>query len=161
MAVSFRDASAGFVQSWVLGEHSNAQETSNEAFTHLDYIQSELLRHRDVHSKNSSTWTTSQFRFSLQVHVGSIVNNLSSTDSIWFNALPKGQGALPQNVATIPLPLEQAINKLKHRDAVNFTTSPLHTLFARTIAGMGRPQTLVQVPILQFCQACFVAASHV
>lgn len=34
-----RDASAGFRQSWLIGDQQEAYETSQEAFEHFDYIQ--------------------------------------------------------------------------------------------------------------------------
>ena len=161
-----KNSSAGFVNSWIAGEHDEAYETSQEAFEHLDYVQSELIRQRDVHSKDATAWQTSALRIALDLPVGQIIERLSSSDSAWFAALGGGCGALP--IPALPafqqtLTLGKALNKLKHRHtiAVNFSITPLHTMYTITSAGMGQPETLVEVQILQFCQACASAAQHV
>lgn len=68
------NASAGFRQSWLNLEQAEGYKTSQEAFEHLDYIQNELLRQRDVHKSkfcnladiallfcaNHTRWTTNR-----------------------------------------------------------------------------------------------------
>ena len=158
-----KNASAGFLQSWHAGSHAEAYETSQEAFEHLDYIQNELLRQRDVHRMNQAIWQNSLFRLALQRPVGSIVKDLQPPDSAWFASLALGYGALPVGVTPTPLTLETALNKLKHRDtiAVNFSASPIHALFVNTSASMNQKESLCEISVLVLCQECLAAAAHV
>ena len=157
-----RDASAGFSQSWLSGAHADALKTSQEAFTHLDFILSELIRQRDVQNRDSATWPTSPLKLALDASVGLIVEPLSSSDVTWFTHLPQGHAALPPTASAIPVTLGKALNKLKHRHttAVNFSLAP-HTLFACTSAGMGKEACLVQIQILLFGGACSSAADSI
>lgn len=157
--------SAGFVQSWSNGDQQEAFDTSQEAFEHLDYIQSELLRQRDVHRVNAATWAASPFKASLSSIVGSILKNLTAAQRAWFLNLPQGSGAMPATVASTNLTLETALNKLKHRDTVAFnfsaSTNTGHVVYMVTNAGLNKTDSLSQLSISSFCAACKVAAAHV
>ena len=159
------NASAGFRNSWLRMDQSEAFETSQEAFEHLDYIQNELLRQRDRHKGNASTWALSPFKASLDAPVGKLLNNISVADSSWFASLATGFGILPANCSPTLLTLEQALNKLKHRNPIasNFSLPPNagHTLYVLTKAGMGKPDSLCEIDILAFCDASRAAAAHV
>ncbi len=157
-----QNASAGFIQSWEKGDVKEALETSQEAFEHFDYIQNELLRQRDVHRANAVTWPTSLFNTALSNTVGHLHNNVTTTNRAWFLGLSQGAGAMPVGASLVPLTLEKALNKLKHRDtvAVNFslTASGRHILFLFTNAGMGQPDSISEIDVLNFCAACKSAA---
>lgn len=159
------NASAGFRQSWLNGEHLEAYETSQEAFEHFDYIQNELLRQRDVHKSNAATWPTSPFCAALTTPVGQINNNVSAADRLWFLNLVQGAGAMPTGCTPTPLTLDKALNKLKHRDTVAFNFSlPAgagHTLYLFTNAGMRQSDSLSKIDVSAFCAACKTAASHI
>lgn len=159
-----QSASAGFIGSWSNGELDDAKATSDEAFGHLDYVQNELLRQRDVRKKKPASWASSPFKASLGAQVGNIVG-VSPTDETWFRSLSTGGGAFPPNSASSPLALEAALNKLKHRDttAVNFSIllPNKHLLYALTPAGMGQPSSLVEIDISIFCTACKCAAQTI
>jgi hypothetical protein len=159
------NASAGFRQSWLDEERSEAYETSQEAFEHFDYIQNELLRQRDVHKSNATIWPTSPFKTTLDAPVGRILNNISAADCSWFLSLTQGAGAMPATSLPISLTLDKALNKLKHRDTVAFNfslpTGGGHILYMFTKAGMGQPDSLSEIVVSTFCSACKVAASHI
>lgn len=159
------NASAGFRQSWLNREQAEAYETSQEAFEHLDYIQNELLRQRDVHKSNSATWPTSPFCSALTTPVGQLVGSVTPADRSRFLSLPQGQGAIPAGSTPTPLTLDKALNKLKHRDTIAFNfTLPVsggHTLYLFTKAGMGRPDTLSGIDVAVFCSVCKSAAAHI
>ena len=159
------NASAGFKQSWVAGDQQEAYETSQEAFEHLDYIQNELLRQRDVLKANQATWPASPFSAALGNTVGNLLNNVTPTDRAWFLGQPQGQGAMPTSVTTTALTLEKALNKLKHRDtvALNFSlpASGSHILYLFTNAGMGQPDSISEIDVASFCSACKSAAQYV
>lgn len=159
------DASAGFGRSWLAGEEPEAYETSQEAFGHLDYITSELLRQRDMQSGNTTTWPASPLKAALTAPVGLIIDNVAAADEGWFRTLPAGSGSLPAKATTATLTLGKALNKLKHRDLVAFNFSFLavggHTLYMITKAGMGQPCSLSSFSVLTFCNACKGAALHV
>lgn len=160
-----QNASAGFTQSWANGEFQEALETSQEAFEHFDYIQNELLRQRDVHKANAATWPTSLFNAKLSNTVGQFHNNVTSTNRAWFLGLSQGAGAMPADATLVPLTLEKALNKLKHRDtiAINFSLSASgrHILYLFTNAGMGQPDSISELDVLNFCAACKSAAQHI
>ncbi|WP_157443725.1 hypothetical protein [Curvibacter lanceolatus] len=159
------NASAGFKQSWLGGDQQDAYETSQEAFEHLDYIQNELLRQRDVLKRDHAAWPTSPFNATLANTVGKILNNVTTTDCAWFLGLPPGQGGMPTGTTPTPLTLEKALNKLKHRDtsALNFSlpASGSHILYLFTNGGMGQPDSISEIDIANFCSACKSAAQHV
>lgn len=159
------NASAGFKLSWLSDDQQEAYETSQEALKHLDYIQNELLRQRDVLRGNQATWPTSPFNAALGNTVGNLLNNVTPTDRTWFSGLPQGQGAMPTSATPIPLTLEKALNKLKHRDtvALNFSlpASGSHILYIFTNAGMGQPDSISEIDIVSFCSVCKLAAQHV
>lgn len=159
------NASAGFTQSWANGDLQEALETSQEAFEHFDYIQNELLRQRDVHKANAATWPTSLFNTALSTTVGQLHNGVTSTNRAWFLGLPQGAGAMPAGATLVPLTLEKALNKLKHRDtvAINFSLYATggHILYLFTNAGMGQPDSISEIDVLNFCAACKLAAQHI
>ena len=159
------NASAGFRQSWLSGEHQEAYETSQEAFEHLDYIQNELLRQRDVHKSNAAMWPTSLFYSALTASVGHMISGVTPADRMWFLNLSQGAGSMPAGSAPTLLTLEKALNKLKHRDlvAINFSlpASGGHTLYLFTNAGMGQLDSLSEIHVSAFCTACKSAASHI
>jgi len=159
-----RDASAGFRQSWLIGDKQEAYETSQEAFEHLDYIQNELLRQRDVLKMNAS-WQSSPFKSALALSVGNLINDASLSDRAWFVGLKQGVGAMPANASAVGLSLETALNKLKHRDtiALNFFLPPSgdHILYIYTHGGMGKSDSISEINILAFCSACKTAAQHI
>lgn len=159
------NASAGFRQSWLNGEHQEAYETSQEAFEHFDYIQNELLRQRDVYKSNAAIWPTSPFCAALTASVGQIINNVSVANRLWFLSLVKGAGAMPTGCNPTSLTLDKALNKLKHRDTVEFNFSvPAgvgHSLYLFTNAGMGQLDSLSEIDVAAFCAACKTAASHI
>lgn len=160
-----QNSSAGFRESWLSGDYDESQETSAEAFEHLDYLQNELLRQRDVHKVNLSVWPSSPFKMALDSHVGTILNGISINDSTWFSNLAVGSGQLPPSATTQPLTLEKALNKLKHRDTmkINFSLPSAggHTLYVFTNAGMGQQASLSEIDIKAFCDKCKNASSHV
>lgn len=160
-----QNASAGFIRSWSAGDSDDAAATSHEAFEHLDYIQNELIRQRDVHKKHGGSWPTSPFKTTLSAIVGQIVAGTSVSAETWFKALVPGSGSLPLGSAPLPLTLETALAKLKHRDtiAVNFSVAlpSKHVLYVLTTAGMGQPSTLIELDIHLFCAACKCAAKEV
>jgi hypothetical protein len=160
---SFRkllNLSSGFCRSWNNHELSDAQATSEEAFELLDHIQNEILRHRDDKSSDSN-WNSHALKEALSVQVGDMVKNAAPHKNE-FLALPAGSGALPASVPVQPLSLEVALNKLKHRasNAVNFSiiNSNSHFLYIFTNAGMGKPDTISELNIDRFCNACKKAA---
>ena len=159
------NASEGFKRSWGVGDQQEAYETSQEAFEHLDYIQNELLRQRDALKGDEATWPTSLLKASLANIVGNLYNDVTSTDRNWFLGLPQGQGAMPTGVTLTPLSLEKALNKLKHRDTValnfSFNASGSHILYIFTYAGMGQPDSISEIDVASFCNACKFAAQHV
>jgi hypothetical protein len=159
------NASAGFRQSWLNGEQTEAFQTSQEAFEHLDYIQNELLRQRDVHKSNTASWPTSLFCSALTAPVGQLLNSVTPADRSWFLSLPQGQGAMPAGSTLTLLTLDKALNKLKHRDTIAFNfTLPSgggHTLYLFTKAGMGQPDTLSEIDVAVFCDTCKSAAAHI
>lgn len=157
-------ASAGFIHYWTNAEEKEAFDTSQEAFEHLDYIQNEILRQRDVHRANGATWPSSLFNSALSTTVGRLYNN--ATDHLtWFSKLPVDKGAMPTGAILLPLSLEKALNKLKHRDSVEirFSISPpaTHTLYLFTRFGMGQPDSISEINISEFCTACKSAAQHI
>lgn len=160
-----QNASAGFTQSWLNGDQQEAYETSQEAFEHFDYIQNELLRQRDVHKGNAATWPISPFNAAISSTVGRLLNNVTPTDRTWFLGLPQGSGAMPAGVTPVPLTLEKALNKLKHRDtvAINFSllASGGHILYLFTNGGMGQPDSISEISVSGFCAACKSAAQHI
>lgn len=160
-----KKSSEDFVKAWSEHDDSICLSTSNEAFENLDYIQNELLRRRDAQQKNKSTWAASPLKKSLAENVGQIFSNISATQIAWYRDLPAGNGALPPGSVLEPLTLETALNKLKHRDpiGVNFTISSKlnHTLYVFATAGMSKPDTLSELDIQLFCDACLNAVNHV
>lgn len=160
-----QNASAGFRDSWLVGKFDEAGETSNEAFEHLDYLQNELLRQRDIQKSNQLTWPNSPLNAALSEKVGTICNNVSSTQTTFFAKLSIGSGQMPPNANSGDLTLGTALNKLKHRNsiAVNFAlpTSGGHILYILTSAGMGQPESLCEIDIKAFCDKCKNAALHV
>jgi hypothetical protein len=159
-----QNASAGFAQSWANGDRQEAYETSQEAFEHFDYIQNELLRQRDVH-KEDVAWSTSPFNAALTATVGKLLNAATAAHRTWFQGLPEGSGAMPTGVVPVPLTLEKALNKLKHRDtvAINFSLSASggHALYIFTGAGMGQLASISEIDVSVFCAACKTAALHI
>jgi len=157
-----QDCSSGFRRSWPQRQN-DACATSQDAFEHLDYIQNELLRRRDAKSKEPD-WGNSPLRSALGASVGSIVTSISSIDEKWFAALPEGHGAFPPNCNSADLSLGVALNKLKHRSTsvLNFSLPPdgLHLVYVFATSGMGQPNSISQIDIDQFCEACRVAASY-
>jgi hypothetical protein len=160
-----RNASLGFRESWLSGEYDEAHETSQEAFEHFDYLQNELLRQRDIHKTDQSLWPSSQFKLGLDSHVGSLLNNISETESAWFGQLANGAACMPENSVLEPLSLEKALNKLKHRDtvAINFVlpSSGGHKLYVLTNAGMGQTASLSEIDVMTFCNSCKNATSYI
>ena len=160
-----RNASLGFRESWLSGEEVDALKTSEEAFEHLDYIQNEFLRQRDVHKTDTATWSSSPFRTELMKHVGCLINNISVSDSDLFISQATGSAHLPSGTTTQPLTLEKALNKLKHRDTVktNFSLPSLggHKLYILTKGGMGQPDSLSEIDMTIFCSVCKAASEHV
>lgn len=62
-----RDASAGFRQSWLVGDQQEAYKTSQEPFEHFehfDYLRNDLLRQREV-LKGQAAWPTSPYKSAL------------------------------------------------------------------------------------------------
>lgn len=159
------NASAGFKQSWLVGDKDEAYETSQEAFENLDYIQNELLRQRDVLRGDQASWPTSPFNAALANTVGNLLNNVLPADLTWFRGLPQGQGAMPTSATPIALTLERALNKLKHRDTtvLNFSlpSSGGHILYLFTKAGIGQPDSISEIDVVGFCSACKSAAQHI
>ena len=157
-----QDCSSGFRHSWPLRQ-SDAYETSQEAFEHLDYIQNELLRRRDAKS-NEAGWANSPLKSALNAVVGSIVTNVSSTDEVWFASLIEGQGAIPPNFSPTDASLGVALNKLKHRSTsiFNFSLPPdgRHLVHVFATAGMGQPNSISQIDIDKFGDACRAAVPH-
>lgn len=157
-----QDCSSGFRRSWPLRQN-DAYATSQEAFEHLDYIQNELLRRRDAKS-NEPEWANSPLKSALDALVGSIVINVSSADEGWFASLLEGQGAIPPNGSPTYASLGVALNKLKHRSTSIFNFSlpqdGRHLVHVFATAGMGQPNSISQIDIDKFCDACRVAASH-
>jgi len=159
-----RDASAGFRNSWLNGERSDAYETSQEAFAHLDFIQSELLRHRDVQEKMPG-WDLCPLKVALDAPVGLLYSPVSESDISWFEALTQGEGKAPPGCTAATLTLGDALNKQKHRHtiAVNFhlPEGSGHVLYVLTQAGMSKPHSISAIDVLAFCAASKAAASHV
>lgn len=159
------DASVAFVHSWVGGKVSDAEATSQEAFQHLEFIQGELLRHRDSRKKQDSPWHTSPLKMELSRTVGRMASLVTQADEAQFRSLKVGEGSLPSGALSSALSLEVALTKLKHRDvvAVNFAAElPYrHCLYVLTCAGMGQPATVVEVDVPLFCSASRAAAALV
>lgn len=159
------NSSAGFRESWLKGNQKDAFETSQEAFEHLDYVQNELLRQRDVHKENTATWSTSPFNSSLASSVGRLKSSVTVNERSWFLTLSQGRGAMPIGSVLVPLTLEKALNKLKHRDTIafNFTLPAAggHILYLFTKAAMGQPDTISEINVSDFCDACKSAAVHI
>lgn len=159
-----RVASTGFRQSWLNEELQDSYETSQEAFEHLDYIQNELLRQRDVH-RNTPTWAASPFCSALTASVGQIIGNVTPADYSWFLTLLPGQGAMPTGRTPAPLNLEKALNKLKHRDTTAFNfilpANGGHILYLFSKAGMGQQDSLSEIDLAAFCSACKSAATYI
>lgn len=158
-----QNASLGFRQDWLAGNAVDAYETSQEAFVSIEYIVGELLRHRDVANKAKDAWLQSPFKAALDVPVGQISDAVTLADIQWFKGLPMGAGRMPA-CAPLALTFGEALNKLKHRDtiAVNFAL-PLgkgHLLYVLTKAGMGKPDTLSEIDIFQFCTAGKAASAQ-
>lgn len=155
--------SSGFCRSWIKEELPDAHAISEEAFVILDYIQSELLRHKDD-KKNDSNWSSHPLKIALSTRVGNIVNN-ATTHKQNFLKLSPGYGALPASVLAAPLTLEVALQKLKHRNpiAVNFSISSSHnhSLYVFTNAGMGKPDSIFELNIDDFCRVGKKAASAI
>jgi len=152
-----KNNSAGFVNSWQSNELDEAQETSQEAFKHLDHIQNEFLRHRDDKSRLPN-WISSPFHTTLTQPVGKIIKNLQQSDAQWFAGLSAGNGSLivPSQQQPVPLSLELALNKMKHRDIlrVNFVISPNHILYVHTNGVKNIPDSLSAINISDFCKEC-------
>jgi hypothetical protein len=160
-----QNASSGFIQSWISGDLNDARETSQDAFSELDYIQGELLRQRDAVKNSSATQSPSAFLVALSTPVGKITHNVTPSDRTLFIALAAGVGALPLGLPSTPLTCEQALTKLKHRDTAvgNFRVQQpnSHILYIFTNAGMGQNASISEIDVLEFCKACKSAASHV
>ena len=157
-----QNCSAGFRESWNLGNQHDAFQTSQEAFEHLDYIQNEILRQRDVR-RNNSSWSTSPFNSALNISVGTFLLDISTAEKNWFTSLNDGDGAMPSGSNPTVLSLGTALNKLKHRSTsvFNFSlpASGGHLLHVFTVAGMGQPDALSEINLQSFCSACKTAAS--
>lgn len=160
-----QNSSLGFRESWLSGQHIDAQKTSEEAFEHLDYVQNEFLRQRDVHKMNVATWSSSPFKLALDLPVGNLINDISVSDRNIFISQTIGSAYLPSGSITQPLTLEKALNKLKHRDTVkiNFSLPSLggHKLYILTNAGMGQLASLSEIDMHTFCSVCKAASAHV
>ncbi|TOC20266.1 hypothetical protein CGJ90_21550 [Vibrio parahaemolyticus] len=160
-----QNSSLGFRESWLSGEHDDALKTSEEAFEHLDYVQNEFLRQRDVHKMDAATWSSSPFKTELGSHVGNLINGISVSDSNLFISQAIGSAHLPSGTTTQPLTLEKALNKLKHRDTVkiNFSLPELggHKLYILTNGGMGQPASLSEIDMNIFCSVCKAASEYV
>lgn len=158
------NSSHGFRSSWLAGDLHGAYETSQEAFVELDYIQNELLRQRDARN-NAAAWLGSQLEVVLQSNVGRICSPVSAQDASWFRALPSQAGCLPPGSTPDDLSLGAALNKLKHRTTslLNFylPANGGHLLYVLTSASMGKPETLCEIDVLQFCSNCTAAAACV
>lgn len=160
---SIRDvgnASAGFCRSWRAKDLESAGATSEEAFSYLDHIQNELLRHRDEKSKQAG-WDKSPYFSVLSTPVGKLLQPASEDDKAAFVSRKTGEGQMPEHSAE-PLSLNDALNKLKHRatNLVNFAISAdgAHELFIFTTAGMGKPDSISTFDVETFCRACKEAA---
>jgi hypothetical protein len=154
-----RNASHDFCESWQTGALNEAEKISQKALEDLDYIVGELLRHRDVKNKSLDC----QFKAKLQEKVGLVVTDLSEEHMSWFCELPSGSASLPDGAEHKNLILDTALTKLKHRHphSLNFTLEPSHTLYALIRAGMGKPPSIIQVPMIHFLNACTAAADSV
>jgi len=156
--------SAGFCRSWLSNETADASTTSEEAFQLLDHIQNELLRHRDENAIKHGC-SNNPFKVALDAPVGDLLTPAIPSDKSFFSSLPTGSGAFPPGANLVPLTLETALNKLKHRSTagVNFTasSSSVHVLYIFTNAGMSKPDTISSVDIHVFCNACKVAAEAI
>jgi len=159
------NASLGFIESWLSADVTSAEETSHEAFGHLDYIASELLRQRDVKRRQVATWAASPLKAALSAPVGRLMASVSPQDLTWLQAQQRGAGGFPSGIVPTPLSLGTALTKLKHRDTVtvNFLVgSPRsHLLYTVTTPGMGQATSVAEVDISKLCNACKAAASHV
>lgn len=160
-----QNCSRGFRESWLSNDRDDALKTSEEAFEHLDYVQSEFLRQRDVHKMDAATWSSSPFKRQLDSHVGNFINDISDDDRDLFISQTIGSAHFPLRTITHLLTLEKALNKLKHRDTVkiNFSLpSPKgHKLYILTNGGMGQPASLSEIDMIIFCSVCKAASEHV
>lgn len=158
------NASSGFCRSWIDGNTTDAETTSQEAFGILDHIQNELLRRRDDH-RDLQTLRGSALQTALAAHVGNLVEPTTSAIEEAFMAQPTGSGVIPSGATTAPLKLVDSLNKLKHRssNAVNFavSSSGTHHLVVLTRAGNGRPNSISSFEVQAFCAACRTAADAV
>lgn len=156
--------SAGFCRSWGTQRIQDAIHTSEQAFSELDHLQSELLRHRDER-RASTNWSIDPLKLALEKNAGEILTPATQTDIDFFRALPVGQAGLPPNSNTKKLTLVAALNKLKHRspDDVNFSISDTgaHTLYFYTKPGMSQPGTISCFDVEIFCDACREAATKI
>lgn len=154
---NLRASSASFQASWREQRLQEAELTSQNAVRLIDYIASEVLRHRDVNSTNGLADPSSHLRTALGSLVGEILPDASTADQEWFTALAPEAGALPGQSLRKPLSLGVALNKLKHRDpvAIKFAlaTSGEHELFILTRAGMGQPASLSRIDVAALCDA--------
>ena len=158
-------ASLGFIESWLSGDVASAEETSHEAFGHLDYIAGELLRQRDVKRHLAATWAASPLKAALSVHVGWLLVEATAQDLELLQAQQRGVGEFPVGATPVSLNLEKALTKLKHRDtvAVNFVVAlpRAHLLYSVTTGGMGQAVSVAEVDITELCNACKSASAHV
>jgi len=153
------NSSAGFSRSWTAGDLDDAHATSAEAFSCLDHIQNELLRHRDEKSQLID-WRASPFNAALNATIGSLVEPVLPAEKAAFLVQDVGTGSIPSSATVGALTLAAALNKLKHRkvSGVNFSiANASHTLYFLTYAGMGRPDSLSGFDVQTFCNACKVA----
>jgi len=160
--VLLEKSSIDFCSSWKNSNIQLARKTSEEAFTALDHIQNELLRHRDEKQQNQN-WTNSSFKLALDIKVGDLVNNISVVQKSAFSVLPAGSAILPANSSPNDLTLVKALNKLKHRSPknVNFTVDSTnkHTLFIFTNGGMGQSSSISKFDLKTLCDACKVVSN--
>jgi len=152
------NASAGFVVSWAARDLRAAHATTEEAFRDLDHIQNEILRRRDERRAQNALRGTA-FEQALGQPVGELVAPVAPADKTAFLNLPPGDGALPANPPPEPLKLDAALNKLKHREHINFVIPDNggHVLLVLTLAAMGKPDSLCRIDVRVLCAACRVA----
>lgn len=157
-----RKQSRDFTSFWNECQIEEASKVSEDAFSMLDHIQNEILRHRDIQAK-SPDWSASELKQCLERHVGIIVSSLSVADKERFFSLAQGEGRLPIDCETVPLTLAKALNKLKHRNIlINFRLeSGKHILCVFTVGGMGNSDSLCEFDVEGLCIACEATAERI
>ena len=151
-----------FTRRWQSNQLEQAGKASEEAMIFFDHVIGELMRIRDSRKQNQN-YANSDFAASMAAVAGRTKPNASQADVDSITAV-SGNASLPVSTHIADLILEEALNKVKHRDpsAMNFRIeADRHVFVFCARSRSGSLESIVEFDVLSFCETCRDAAKAI